>query len=173
MRRSLVMTLILAIFAIFLATAPAGAAANNTAAPSAGTASPSTFGTVCRTVRANARHQGVICVGVAVQDNKLNRYVSAVVTLRPGSGTLTRASARQLVLYIGGHIAQSGVYRRQDLGGAFSLSTRNRNLWDGRPGMPAVRVRVGLLDACMYWPDGSRACTGSHWLYSGSERILP
>jgi hypothetical protein len=173
MRRSLVMTLILAIFAIFLATAPAGAAANNTAAPSAGTASPSTFGTVCRTVRANARHQGVICVGLAVQDNKLNRYVSAVVTLRPGSGTLTRASARQLVLYIGGHIAQSGVYRRQHLGGAFSLSTRNRNLWDGRPGMPAVRVRVGLLDACMYWPDGSRACTGSHWLYSGSERILP
>jgi hypothetical protein len=160
MRRSLVVTLILAIFAISLATVPADAA------------SSPTFGTVCRTVRANAHHQGVICIGLAAQASKQNRYVWAVVTLRPGSGQLTHASARQLVLDISGHVARSGVYRVTYKGGSFSLSTRNRNLWDGRPGMPPVRVRAGLFDACMQWRDGSRACTGSHWLYSESELVL-
>jgi hypothetical protein len=39
--------------------------------------------------------------------------------------------------------------------------------WDEQAG----RMVVGTYNACMYWTDGGKACTGAHWLYTETVRI--
>jgi hypothetical protein len=167
------MKLVLAVTAFSLIAAPANAATYHSAS-SVYAVSQSLNGLACKTVHSAAHNKtGVICIGLAVQDDRLNRLVSAVATFKSGSGKPTGVSVSRIVLYLRGGIAESGVYHRQHKGGTFYLTTRNRNLWDGHPGGPAIRARAGLLDACMYWPHGVRACTGTHWLDSRTESILP
>jgi hypothetical protein len=167
MRRYPVVKLILAVIALSLIAVPANAAAPRSVS-SADSAPWAYLGSVCRTVHSNVHHKtGVICIEVAVQNEVYYRAVRAFASFKSASGKLKGVTARHLVLYLSGRVAESGAYSGKATGRTGNLTTRNRNLWDGGPNSGAAGpARAGLFDACMIWPDGARACTGAHWLYS-------
>jgi hypothetical protein len=152
MRRRWPARLIFAIIAFSLAIMAAPASAAPHAPGATASRGPQYHGVVCRTVHSNIHHKtGVICAAISIKHSHRHRVIRAVALFKSNSGKLTRVSVRQLNLYVSGKKVRSDSYTS-----AIPHAIPG-NMWDGA----VAPARSGVFHACMYWPDGSRACTSS------------
>jgi hypothetical protein len=146
-----------AIITAGLASAPVAAEAAGQQAQSAPPAVRH-LGTNCMTVHSSGnRHAGVICISVVITTGKK----AADVTFTPTSGTASQISIASLKLSMNGVITEKAgpLHKRWTSPGAGSFAL---NWWDE----PVGHAQASVLNACMTWTDGTRACTGSHWYSS-------
>jgi len=121
-------------------------------------------GTQCTTIKSQPPVRfGVICVSV-VERGTLWR---AQVSFEAGSGRLREVSVRNLRLLVAG-----GVKERTGrvLKGAHGRTSVVPSNWFDDD-LLHVYGRGAVINACIVWADGAKACTGNHWFYSQRVRF--
>ncbi|HTW04383.1 MAG TPA: hypothetical protein VMF87_29065 [Streptosporangiaceae bacterium] len=153
---------IAAIAACGLGITPAAAAVTGPAAPAA--VFGSAQGTHCTTIKSPAPVRfGVICVGV-VERGPLWR---AEVSFEVGTGRLREVSVRNLRLMVAGSVKERT--GRVLKGATGKTSVVPSNWFDDD--LLHVYGRGSVINACVVWADGARACTGNYWFYSQRVRF--
>jgi hypothetical protein len=162
MRRTMVIAAIAAIAACGLGAAPAAAAVTGRATPVA--VSASAMGTRCKTVKSVSPVRiGAICVTV-IRRGPLWR---AEVSFKSGSGRLREVSVKNLRFLVAGAVKERTGRVVKDVAGRTDVIPSN--WWEDD--ISGVSAQAGVLNACMVWAGGGRACTGNHWFYSLSVRL--
>jgi hypothetical protein len=115
----------------------------------------------CETVHSSLHGRtGTVCV--AVVSEVKTKTVQAEVTFSASSGRLKEVTLQVLQLAINGKVVESVrnvTENVQTVSKVFPYS------WWDEPA-PAPVLRAGVDNACLIWTDGSKACTGSSWLYA-------
>lgn len=162
MRRIAFIVAILALIACGLGSVQADAASASRG--QAATAPPVLLGGHCVTVHSNVNHRtGTICVYLARQLGGGPERGEVIFTAH--SGLLKRVSVQVLRLSADSHAIQTS---RNVSKAVIGISGGIMDSWWDEQ---AHWMQVGTYNACMYWTDGGKACTGPHWLYSETVRI--
>jgi hypothetical protein len=160
MRKYIVIAAIAAIAACGLGASPA-AAVTGRPAPAALSAavSASVLGTRCTTVKSDSPVRiGAICVTVI----RRGPLWSAQVRFEAGSGSLREVSVKNLRFLVAGSVKEKTGPVLKDVTG--KTGAIPANWWEDD--ISGVSAQAGVLNACIVWAGGGRACTGNHWFYS-------
>ena len=141
---------------VLIAAIVAGVTCGLTSVP-AGAASPANYGTRCVTVHSAVHDRsGTICAQLGVMTGAKR----SEVTFATSYGTLASVSVKTLELLLNGKVVSTLHNATKDV--ATIIPPITDNWWDE----PAGGEQAAVSQACMTWPDGDQACTGSGWLYS-------
>lgn len=141
---------------VLIAAIAAGVSCGLTSVP-AGATSPASYGTRCVTVHSAVdSRSGTICAQVGV----MNGAKRAEVTFATSYGPLASVSVKTLELLLNGQVISTLHNVTKDV--VTIIPPITDNWWDE----PNSGERTAVSQACMTWPDGDQACTGSAWLYS-------
>jgi hypothetical protein len=157
-----VIAAIAAMAACGLGVTPAAGAVTGRATPVA--VFGSAQGTQCTTIKSQPPVRfGVICVSV-LDRGTLWR---AEVSFEAGTGRLREVSVKNLRLLVAGGVKERTGRVLKDVGGKTSVVPSN---WFDDD-LLHVYGRGAVINACIVWADGARACTGNHWFYSQRVRF--
>jgi hypothetical protein len=161
-RNRKVVTAIAAIAACGLGVTPAAAAVTGPATPVA--VFGSAQGTQCTTIKSQPPVRfGVICVSV-VERGVMAR---AEVSFEAGTGRLREVSVRNLRLLVAGDVKER---TGRVLKGVTGKTSEVPSNWFDDD-LLHVYGRGSVINACIVWADGARACTGNHWFFSQRVRF--